>query len=363
MEGGIAAKTFWLVRALARAGHTIHVVTDPVDVDAVYSIPGSDRPPDTPSVIVHRADQDVPWHIPNDNHRTISILDKTLAVISQNKPDLIVGGYLIPYGVVAFQAGLITGIPYVLLHGGSDINKFLQKNVWPNIIPKALVAARLIISDADNHVHIRRFTDRVRILPPYVPNPAAFFLRLRREHKEFTLALIGKANYHWRHKGWQQVVNLWCALGKEFKLLVVSQGIGLDDFKGSVPKGVRDRITWQSFVPPWKMPALLQAVDGVFHLHNQLPFPTFSNLVLESLSCGATVITDSPGMPSSHRRHGIDLGVASAAIFQLLSDDSQAVAIDLAEHLAKRDDNIPSWDCAPDFNRYVASIDEFLNAI
>ncbi|OGR01305.1 MAG: hypothetical protein A2511_15515 [Deltaproteobacteria bacterium RIFOXYD12_FULL_50_9] len=363
LEGGIAAKTYWLANALAGRGHTIHVVTDAYGIDEHYSIPNAGRAPDLPGVFVHRADQDVPWHIPNDSHRSISLLDKALEIVETTRPDLIVGGYLVPYGVVAFQLSRLTGIPLVLMHGGSDIHKFLLKNVWPNVIAKALGAAHCVVTDVDNRAHISRYTDQVKVLPPYVPDPSAFNPAKHQKKGRLALALVGKANYHWRHKGWQQVINIWSDLGGELELTVVSQGIGLKDFRNSVPQALRDRTVWRPFVPSWDMPALLHSFDGIFHLNGQLPFSMFSNLVLESLACGTPVITDTADLPSSYLKHGIDLGTATAAIFPISFDDSKTATTDLAEHLANQAGNA-SWDCASAFNRYISSIESlFLDTI
>lgn len=354
LEGGIAAKTFWLVRSLARAGHTLHIVTDPLSVDPVHSVPEADHIPESLEVFVHRADQDVPWHIPNDNHRAISLLDKALEIVSQNKPHLIVGGYLIPYGIVAFQVSQVTGIPYVLLHGGSDINKFLSQGIWHHILNKVIAKASLVITDVDNQDHIERYTNKIGVLPPYAPDPSVFTWKPRINTNIFTLALIGKANYHWHHKGWQQVIDLWSLLGEECRFTVVSQGTGLDDFKHFVPEALQKRIIWLPFVPPWKMPNLLQNIDGVFHLNNHLPFPMFSNLVLESLSCGTTVITDSVNLPNHYRKHGIYIEKAAEIICPISFDHSQNAAIILKNHFLRK--NYTSWDCSLAHGHYITSI-------
>lgn len=223
IEGGIAAKTYWLAKALAGRGHIIHLVTDAYDVDEQYSIANVGSAPEMPGVSIHRADQEVPWHIPNDSHRAISLLDKALEIVETTKPDLIIGGYLVPYGIMAFQLSRLTGIPFVLMHGGSDIHKFLLKNVWPNLIVTALGAAHCVVTDVDNRAYITRYTDRVKIVPPYVPDPSAFKPVTHRKKERLTLALMGKANYHWRHKGWQQIINIWSDLGGGLGLAVVSE--------------------------------------------------------------------------------------------------------------------------------------------
>jgi len=356
LEGGIASKTYWLAKALARAGHTIHVVTDPEAVDSHLTIPNADHSPETPGVFVHRADQIVPWHIPNDSHRVISLLDKTLEIVAKEKPDLIVGGYLVPYGIIASHLSSITGIPLVLMHGGSDIRKFLLNGVWPHILPEALAKASQVVTDCDNQVHIRRFTNNITVLPPYVPDPSAFAKFPRPASDTITLALIGKANYHWRHKGWEKIVDLWVQLSEKFRLVVVSQGIGLEDVKASVPRDLVNRINWFPFFPPWHMPALLRTIDGLLYSQELLPFPMFSNTVLEALACGTTVIADSADILEDYRRHGIDIGYGEKGHLPFTLFDPEVVNSIMTTQFAKQSD-CAVWDCAPSFNRYISSIE------
>lgn len=359
LEGGIASKTYWLTNALARSGHTIHIVTDAGIVDAHMTIPNAEHPPETPGIFIHRADQVVPWHIPNESHRAISLLDTALKVVTDEKPDLIVGGYLVPYGIVAFLLSRLTGIPFVLKHGGSDIHKFLLSDVWSHVLPQTLAEARQVITDYDSQHHIRRFTDRFNVLPPYVPDPSTFTSLPRPASDTITLALIGKANYHWRHKGWQKIVDLWDQFGEEFRFVVVSQGIGLEDFKAFLPKNLYNRIDWLPFVPPWDMPDLLRSIDGLLYFQDKLPFPMFSNTVLEALACGTPIITDSNNIIEGYRKHGIDFDKFKGDLPFFSLSDSKDIKYIITKLLGKDERRIP-WDCAHTFSQYVSSIEERL---
>ena len=363
LEGGIAAKTYWLANSLARAGHTVHVITDAANIDKHLTIHDANLSPETFGVLIHRADQAVPWHIPNGDHRSISLLDKALQAAKENKPDLIVGGYLVPYGIIAYLVSRLTGIPYVLMHGGSDIQKFLLKDILPHALPQAIGGASRIITDYDNRDHIRRFTGRTKVLPPYVPDPSAFSGLSSPKKEKITFALIGKANYHWRHKGWQRIVDLWARLGDGFEFMVVSQGVGLEDFKNSIPDELADKIHWRSFVPPWKMPDLLCAIDGLFYFQDLLPFPMFSNIVLEALACRTTVLTDSPDLVEGYRRHGIKLEEDMIKIIPFSPLDQMASGSIIETNFWKRK-AAHCWDCSVTYDQYISSIERiFLDTI
>ena len=363
LEGGIASKTFWLTNALARSGHAIHVITDASDVDTHLTIQGGDLSPETPGIWIHRADQTVPWHVPNDQHHSISLIDKALQAATENKPDLIVGGYLVPYGIIASLVSRLTGIPYVLMHGGSDIQKFLLKNVWPHALPQTLAGAGRIITDFDNQDHIRRFTGRTTVLPPYVPDPAAFTGLRRPKNDKIKLALIGKANYHWNHKGWQRIVDIWTQLCDGFEFMVVSQGIGLENFKNAIPEELAVKIQWRTFVPPWKMPDLLCSIDGFFWFKDLFPFPMFSNTVLEALACGTKVLTDSPDLVEGYRRHGIDFDEGLVEVIPSSPSGKRTSDSIIKNSFSQRKDD-HHWDCSEAYDLYISSIGRlFLDAL
>ncbi len=93
--------------------------------------------------------------------------------------------------------------------------------------------------------------------------------------------------------------------------------MGIEDFRAYVSSEMGKRINWLPFVPPWEMPALLSSVDAVFIFEKDLPFPSFSNLLLEALYCGTAVITDNDEVKSTYEE--------SAANFDQISDLMLAV--------------------------------------
>jgi len=307
LEGGIASKTYWLTHALAGRGHCIHVVTDREGADQVHTVPSEAAMPRHQNVAIHRPEDKIPWHIPHDEHRALCLLNKTLEVVEKEKPDAIGAGYLVPYGLVAYLAGKITGLPYVLQHGGSDVNKFLVGGLWPELFSGVLANARSIMTDMEHRAEMAKYNARTLVGVPYVPDPAAFSSAQRNIRERPVLALVGKANYHWRHKGWHRVIDIWSRMGEGFDFLVVSQGIGLERFKAYARERLGDRIIWRPFVPAWGMPALLASVDVLFYFETDLPFPVFSCLVPEALFCGTAIVSDQEDIVDRYRRWGLDL--------------------------------------------------------
>lgn len=325
LEGGIAAKTYWLCRALAEMGHTVHVVTDGENIDADYCSPVFQDQVSVNNLHIHRPQEKIPWHIPNDPHRSLALLNAALEVVDQSGADVIDTGYLIPYGLVGCLAGQMTGLPYLLRHGGSDLNKFLDKGIWSDLLTKAFKGAGAVITDREHYEGFCGVSKRVISIPPYVPDPA-FFKPAAIEKSKPTLALIGKANYYWRHKGWHRTIDIMKSLGDRFHYLIVSQGIGLKDFRKYAEDRIGSVIEWKEFVDPAEMPRVLQFVSGIFTLQNDLPFPVFSNLVMEALYCNVTVVTDRPDMVQSLMKQDLHIDAESRYVLIVPSDDPGTTA-------------------------------------
>ena len=334
IEGGIAAKTFWLARSLAQRGHKVHIVTDRLGIAPEYSLHEYEDPPDTENLFVHRPDTKVPWHIPNNNHFDLDLLNTTVQVIKEYDADVIDTGYLIPYGVVACLASRMTGIPYILRHGGSDIHKFVLAGVWKDLLEDVFSNSALTITDKIGYDVVSRLSSRVEILHPYVPD-ATFFKSIREENGQPpTLALIGKANYYWRHKGWHKVIEIMKALGSKFKLVVVSQGIGFQELRKCITQSIGANVEWRDFCHPSEMPELLNSVEGALLLSGDLPFPAFSNLLLEALFCGKLIITDNPDILQSYQ-YGLNLERFTQNILPIPVDDFETAAKTISERFEK----------------------------
>ena len=235
------------------------------------------------------------------------MLNLTLHVIEEYEVDVIDTGYLIPYGLIGYLASKITGIPFILRHGGSDIDKFLKKGVWSNLLHKAINEASVVITNPVNLNDLKSFSSHIKTLPPYIPNPT-FCNResIKTPVSQPILALIGKANYFWQHKGWHKVIEIIKILGSKYQYLFITQGVGVEKFKQYVEKEVEFDIQWQSFVHPFEMPSILNSINGIFLFEKDLPFITFSNLFIEAIYSDIKVITDRSGLLKFYLEQGIN---------------------------------------------------------
>jgi glycosyltransferase involved in cell wall biosynthesis len=291
LEGGIAAKTYWMAQGLAKKGHEVHIITDSLDVGGKYRIKDGDEPAETlPNLYVHRPTGEMPWHIPESDEQLLALLALTLRVIRDHDIEVLDTGYLIPYGIIGGLAKRITGIRHVLRHGGSDIEKFLKGDALNPLLQDIITHADIVITE-ERHVDLFKQLNRNIITqPPYIVDTEAFVLPETRGKKK-RVAVIGKVNYHWRHKGLHQIADIMRSLAGEVECIFVCQGNGLSEFKKFLGEDYK-KYKWQGFVAPWGMPQLLSQLDALFIFESSLPHPIVSNLAMEALCSGVGIITD-----------------------------------------------------------------------
>ena len=301
IEGGISSKTYWLARGLALRGHEIHVITHDITAGREYSIKDDmEIPEDSLNIQVHRTQLDIPWHIPEDNEYSLSLINTAIRVVNEQEIEILDSGYLVPYGIAGDITKLSTQIPHIIRHGGSDLEKFLKQKHLQPLLNLALSNADAVIT---NRLHVNLFehlTANLVFQPPYIPDESAFVprnkLQLRRR-----LAVIGKINYHWQHKSLKLIAKIMENLADKFECVIYGQGNGIDSFKESLKQDNLSNFKWSSFVGPWKMPGVLSQVDAIFVFESNLPNPVFSNLVLEAAWMGVGIITDRQDFTDTYR--------------------------------------------------------------
>lgn len=306
LEGGMSSWAFWVTGALAARGHEVHVITDPAGIEPDYSIPDGEWPiPE--GVFVHRIPGTLPWHVPNDTHRALSLMDETLRAIEGHPPDALLGAYLVPYGAVAGLAGIISGNRWYVRPGGSDIHKFYNGGVWENVLQRVLSGASRVITDATIHEILAPACRKASVQVPYVPPPGHFTPVGRMSTGKAVLGILGKVNYYWRHKKLDLAIEICKALEDRFRFTIQAQGVGAPAFRAYVDALLPATVTWKSFVHPTEMPDELRVLDAVFCFVGGLPHPSFSNILVEALCCGTMVITDCPDLEGIYRQYGWDL--------------------------------------------------------
>ena len=290
IEGGISAKTYWMAKGFAERGVEVHVVTNANCVEKEYCVDDS-APELPPNVTVHYTDSDIPWHIPFSELYVAKLLDKALEVVLNNKIDVIDTNYLIPYGIVGYLLSTITGVPYILRHGGSDLAKFLNAGIFKHLLEKVIQNASAIITDEANEGLFKSSNSNTVILPRYIPDERVF-LPSAKLHNVPTFACIGKINYYWKYKSLDKIIEVFSEISENHRLIMIGQGKGYEDFAHHAENRGLNMTEFKRFVHPEHIPALLAQIDYLLFFSQDNPIKDFSNIVCEALWSGIPVITD-----------------------------------------------------------------------
>ena len=286
IEGGIAAKTYWLAKGLAEAGLEVHVVTNALAVEDDYRIKmdnyGNDLPP---GVFVHNVKTETPWHIPYSPLYLDKLLDKVLEICREYSIDLLDSNYLVPYGTTAYLASTLTGIPYIIRHGGSDIIKFWEAQQLPELLHRTIAGASAVVTE---NPELARYNPNCVDMARYVADER-YFKPSTINRNEPTYAFIGKINYYWHYRGLEKILSFYREHAHNSKLLFMAQGRGKKTF---IRECKPNEVTFLDFILPWEIPLFLQQVDYLFYPVKDNPIKDFANIVVEAVACGASILTD-----------------------------------------------------------------------
>ena len=128
IQGGVAKATWQAALDLADAGHTVDLVSNadamPPGFRQVMTDTDRSRMTDHPNLTCHltqKLDQFsyIPWSEPFVSQ----LMGIGLRVSAERPPDIVIGWYFEPYGVVAHAIGAHLDKPVFLRHAGSDIGR------------------------------------------------------------------------------------------------------------------------------------------------------------------------------------------------------------------------------------------------
>lgn len=138
IQGGVSAQTYWTVAQLAQRGHSLHVITNALEVEPGYrqlylgneQQYASSFPPNA-DISIHNtsiSSRQSYYHIPFSNPYSHKLFGLGVNLIEETKPDVLFGWYFEPYAMVATVLGQLYDIPVVIKHAGSDIGRLSQNS-------------------------------------------------------------------------------------------------------------------------------------------------------------------------------------------------------------------------------------------
>jgi len=287
-QGGIAAKTYWMSRALAEAGVVFDVVTV---VPPRYScpVPEEEARRQRVSAIEPVA---APWFVPEADLWTERLVAAALELAASSPPDLVEVNYLAPFGLAGVVLARALGIPLLVRHAGSDIAKLLSWAPAARALSMVLESAACVVTPETTPLCIESTAAHpptVVRLPRYVPDPGAFSPILAGDKTPPASPVVlyaGKINYYWRLKALDSLLAA-LVLRPHWRLIAVANGTGKDALLAEIQRlGLSGRVVLRNFVHPSEMPGVLAEASAIWVVERPGGPEDYSNLVAEAVASG-----------------------------------------------------------------------------
>ena len=327
IQGGVSAQSYWLCRALAEAGHEVHVVTNAEEVEQDYrlALGEGDRGWLEPSfdagrggrVRVHRTEPISPafMHVPQSNPFVTKLAGLATEVVREQRCEVIFSYYLEPYGLAAHLCSAWTSVPYVVRNAGSDLGRLMHRrgvgaayrevyrradgvcsgNPYPllglGVAPDRLYPAprpgiirryfNPSVPPLDLAAHV---AEAARAHPELVPNKRPF---------DPSLPVIGAYGKMGVAKGSFDLLVALGALrreGVQFSFVALTRGRKMASYLKAIEEQGLSDVTWVlPFTAHWNVGRFLRACTAVCFLERDFPIafhtPTVPREVLASGTC------------------------------------------------------------------------------
>ena len=308
IEGGVSSRTYWTARALGQKGHEVHVITNANEVEKEYreELDHEDPEYSPKNVFIHDiSSPDIPWHIPYSKSYSGRLASKAIEVIEENDLELIYSYYLMPYGYSGYMAKTFTEKPQIMQHAGSDISRIFNDPGFNKLLIETLKKTDRIITykDAKDFLLTYGIPKSNLTTAPKVSVDLEFFnptvkpfdlTKLTDQDIEDIpiITFIGKIPYHWQSKGIGDLVKALKGIKKDFRLLLIANGTGLEEFKELIKKyNLEDKTIIKGFLPPWNIPSIIKRSTCVVVPEREFQVKGHtSNIPLETKAEGRNLI-------------------------------------------------------------------------
>ncbi|ESY71135.1 MULTISPECIES: glycosyltransferase [Mesorhizobium] len=131
IEGGVSRRVYSTARTLAERGHVVYLLTNAREVEASFRQCILDDDSEMESTtsrisVFHVEEISERAYIPFANPYGSKLFGLGLSIGRDFRPDIVVGWYFEPYGLVAAQVARALNLPYIVCHAGSDIGRLAQ---------------------------------------------------------------------------------------------------------------------------------------------------------------------------------------------------------------------------------------------
>ncbi len=295
--GGESTKLYWLAKALGERGNECMIISDcqeredksPLSLeDLVYLQPKNVKLFSTSKITIE-------WY--EESFKTERLADLSIRATYHENPDVIVGWYLVPYGIASFLASKFTNKPLILQHAGSDMKRFFGSSNLKSLLINQFASAKGIMAYPSYYFSLRFLNENVFLHNPKInvseiENSQNFNLPEELIGKKL-ITFLGKIS---RAKGAFDLLRAYEILGesKEFALVYVGNGMQKKELEVLVrEKGFKNVFIYPP-LPPWRVPGFLRK-SSVFFVGERNFYVSrhFSRKPMEALLCKSPLLISS----------------------------------------------------------------------
>lgn len=330
IEGGVSVQSYWTLRGLAERGHEVHVVTNADEVEDHYRLSLEDddaewlqpRFPSAGGFVEVRNCESFGVrrmnHIPLSNPFVTKLASLATQTVRQYDCEAIYSYYFEPYGMAGHLASHWTGVPQVVRHAGSDLERLMKVPDLSTAYKEVVRAAALVLTGkglVERFVRMGVGVGRIRSglgfsPPPTLFNPQAapmdvngFLRRLAAQGdaeahtgpldlSKPTIGIYGKVGELKGSFDLVRALGLLKREGLDFNFLAMTHGTQGEHFRKMLRENdLEDRTRLLPFVPNWRVPSFIRACTAVCFLERDSPIALHGPMIArEVIACGTCLI-------------------------------------------------------------------------
>lgn len=311
MEGKTSSTVYWLTRALGERGHISHIVTNGWEAATVYrerdaiSDPFSYQPKGVKLHALHPFGYEMLYKRKESGPLyTERMASRATDVIKKYNLDIIDSSCMFPYNMVGYIAKVFTSKKQILRFEYEDISCFHSTKEISTIFKEISNNADLIVTCYNQKPKGIQLNKSKIYFVPSIPidlnifNPRVKPLSLSKilgEDKDIPeniplISFIGKIE---PYKGIYYLVEALKKCREDFRFLIVGDGQDKSRLESYISqnKKMKERTYFANFIPPWKMPSLLNMVTYVANLECDFRrFNCKSRIIQEAMACATCSI-------------------------------------------------------------------------
>jgi len=323
LQGGTASQSLWLAYRCAQLGIDVCVVAV-----GSYAKPAAFAPltsgdllglrtrfPELSRVHVYLTQDDGRRGRSVLAHEPLATKLSSLALIRGSDAALVISVYLEPFALAADLVSRTLGIPHILIHAGSDLNRLAKVSSMRAALASVVARAQMVVTTTDSARAVLALgaTPESLIVDRPLMTPCGLFVPRATSLGNSALPAIGFYGKLGAQKGFTRAVSALAELasqGQRFCVRLLTNNVdattaafaALQEYAPAV------QVIAVPLVPPWRVPEFLYSCDIVCCLEHGFAVATHSpELPREIMHAGRTLMISRQlvdRLPAHAIRHG-----------------------------------------------------------